>query len=1441
MSRIRDLKLGELSSMAAVHEHDPLMSPGHPLEEAPQEKPKQVGRGGETRGPHKTAKAVTSSVGAVALPAIPVTQPPPRPVSADHAVRADPPPIPQTDIEAGCQEVKRVADQLPDPTTPLDSTETLAQEYVEDAIADLSGHPHEYPSMSVQLEGKTYTVEQRGDKMRVTGPGAGKPEVMKAVLEMAKNANLAKPVDGFEQDLFDKCIASAGQGHITTYSPQQQQEARVLAEAALFRSGFVSSIGDPDQGEERVRGCFDQMRVRDAANRALPPRRGDASVPQLPEEVRGNFKKVIRHLREHPDDESFQTSAARQHLGAQPAASQPQATPAAVSRSGPRPAPQAPIRGQQEEYINAPPGQCYAPTVFRGPWRDRFFNMHYRSALRNPEDHQWQRFAYAYAMTLYTRTPEGKEATKENLLEAQRTGEMFVDRCRSLPDNDAVRELQLHLVPLQTQRQQPPPRRQHIPPRERLPATPAGRAASPFPKETDLSVPLQNIQLSPDFRGPWQNETFVRDFSNFLHRPGNESQNYTQAYGYAMAMHYARCAGVPDEKCEAFGTHISQEFSERTSEPDTVVQKEIAKLIQGLPGAATRFAHSLQQAASPAEAHPPSKPVHLPVEEAEAVPLPVVAPQETEEVEVQEAPVPNKDLLPQFPQEMFEDPEFNQTFTHAFEKDLHRTRIAVEKWNDQKIAQFSFAYAAYISQGIAENDAGSLAHHFVDDLAQASPDGQAALISRLSSPLEHLQQPPEAQPFRARSPFASPPEPVVEEGGHGLEQETPLHDLLPFQFPTTYFKNKEFSEIYQRSLNDSEVTALYSDNPSKAQIFAFAFAVHSLNFSTQSKDQHTIYAKDAVERFSGTSDQLVAVGIPTLTDLPIADDEDMPEEEMPIGHVSEPALPPHEGLPTDFPLARLGDPKFAAIYKEKLYDPRAFFSDKASAPAFAFAYAAYITQHPLSKDADENAVREQTTQAGNFAREILGQLETASEDVRRTIISQLATPPRGTRHFSPMAQPSDQLGPGHKVDLTPEERVLEAEDEDTIKELTEEAPPQPEQLEPGAPEETEGKDDSWLELYSTLPEDFRTPTAPADTYFREAFQIGLKYINQSDPSSDNDAKKAFAYAFAVSIASDPKTSQLFKNFIDDGKKSSYKPPPQAVTTATLFKSDIKYTRDQKERNGVIGQLFGGTLARSEPIPPPELMKLPKDFAGPWEDNNFIHLYSLAFKDISIQDFSIEERKAYAYAYATCAWKEGLTPDESAFSPPASKAARAFMEKIGPAKADERKDLISQLLTSSEQPLEEIPELKPQMLAGGGAGTSTYEKASPPTKHFPPLSEKVQAPPEDKVAQHGESLHVENAVAPPPELNLPSDFMGPWNDKTFLEAFTEGSRDDIGKLLLTEEEKKAFAFAYAAFKTTNKEKSIEDIESFALNRAIDIKDAKPAQRQAIVAKLFTPKP
>jgi hypothetical protein len=1514
-------------------------------------------------------------------------QPPPGGVSAEHEVTV-PPHIPEGKkdqaLTDGFAAVQRTAGGLSvtDKSSPPNQVESLAQEYVEEAIADLSGQPPRYPSMSVLYNGETYTVEQRGGKMRVTGPQAGQSDVMAGVLKLALQQNTETSTDGFDPAVFQRCIELAGQpNQIRVITPQVQQEARVLAEAALFKSGFAGAIvphvGGTDAATGMINTTFDQMRTHAATSRAIPfSGNPDPGTFQISPNARQGFGRVIRYLHEHPDDPAVKYAEGKQG-SSQPAARE---VPPAGARPSRPPEAATRVKGEIVPRTPAPPGKIHNPEEFWGPWSSPFFSSTYDRAHTTPSDPKNEQFAYAYAMTVWSLTPQGQAPTAATLREAQRIGHRFQENCTTETEHAAVTGLLKYLGSAPPQQASPktgraPPQRQ--PPGAPGPAQPGppARRGQEFASAAGFRELPQDPRLQAMFFDAWEHAEFQRTYTSVLERQrahpeatASEARQY--AFGFAMTVYQLGRLGYDpnsqtrfiSEHAEAFLAECSKEGGERVA---------IQKLLTNL---------------SKIEAAKQEPPVPGPGQQ--MLPGGVALPQE-------EAFRPNPTLLPkEFPLGRLQDAAFNQTFMHAFDRDLHRTRIGVENWNEQQIAQFSFVYAVYISQGIPENDAGSKAHKFVNEFAPIPQEQQAAFISRHLLPPEfpqtafeipefsstfseglksqytsddpkhvpfayayaayslkqdplhatqsaekfvqafsnasperqrelisQLNLPLAPEPVRvSRSPFSLQPGERVEEGegpdeteeGEDLivEEDETLEELggdedlppppeqqepgvppplqytqsLPQEFPQAAFEIPEFRDAFQEGLENPTIDAIYRDSPSNSAIFAFAYAAYIIDpENKQPGDTAPIVAglkaQNFVETFSAASPE-EKIDLISQLKLP---QEPKPDRVPPPPFSLQPGELPREeaASTTTSTRSRQPPPSRPGIRHRIGPMPRTLTPSMLAGEGGVFPRGQPMQAMPPSGPEETPSLSGQPLEMVEGEEGDAAIEEDMPEDTGPA--EEEASPPPPERlEVEGVAPPREQhmrvkspgAESGKPEDLVEEQQVLAenagegehllGEDEDKLEEVLPPAPQQQESLQ-GLREEgplprseatnrqevKKGGENLWIELFSELSGDFPIPSD--NPIFVEAFQIGLAYINRTEPNSSNDTKKNFAYAFAISVISNPETAIQFKTYIDKRKTTPYQPPNEAIRAAFIFDSHIRDADKKPEQLKVaIGQLFGSTLTRSETLPPPENLHLPQDFTGPWGNRDFLKFYHQGLTDVSVEGETDERRKAYAYAYATYAWNEPvLTPAVAVFSSPASKAARTFMGKIGSAEAGERKKLFSELLTRESTLVENIePQPQPQTPAKPipitREGSAIQPQHASPevvfthtgTKAVPILQtpSRESAQPISKTEGKGTSLPVANAVTPPLEFNLPPYFMAPW-DVPFTEAFEEGLNSLLAQALSLAE-RKAYAFAYAAYKTTNQSEP-KDAEKFADKAFWDISNAEPGKRETLIAGLFKP--
>jgi len=141
----------------------------------------------------------------------------------------------------------------------LSSTERFAQDFIEDAIAEMSGQQRDYPRMSINVWvgglRRTYTVEQHGDAIRVIGHKANEQEVLTKVLQKVREKD-GKAKEGkavFDQAALTTYIAnSQDENKVRTMTPNQVRQALQIGEQVLFRSGFVAALGGKIQDPENM-------------------------------------------------------------------------------------------------------------------------------------------------------------------------------------------------------------------------------------------------------------------------------------------------------------------------------------------------------------------------------------------------------------------------------------------------------------------------------------------------------------------------------------------------------------------------------------------------------------------------------------------------------------------------------------------------------------------------------------------------------------------------------------------------------------------------------------------------------------------------------------------------------------------------------------------------------------------------------------------------------------------------------------------------------------------------------------------------------------------------------------------------------------------------------------------------------------------------------------
>ena len=183
------------------------------------------------------------------------------------------------------------------------STERFAQDFVEDAIAEMSGQQRDYPRMSINVwvsgVRRTYTVEQHGNAIRVIGHRANEQEVLTKVLQkvQTKEGNAKEGETVFDADTLATCVAnSQDEDRVRTLTHHQVQQALVIGQLALTTSGFVGALqGKIQDPEEYVSMAFERLKTTYAAKQVFRPiSPGTPSQPSLvPPDVRHSFAKII--------------------------------------------------------------------------------------------------------------------------------------------------------------------------------------------------------------------------------------------------------------------------------------------------------------------------------------------------------------------------------------------------------------------------------------------------------------------------------------------------------------------------------------------------------------------------------------------------------------------------------------------------------------------------------------------------------------------------------------------------------------------------------------------------------------------------------------------------------------------------------------------------------------------------------------------------------------------------------------------------------------------------------------------------------------------------------------------------------------------------------------------------------------------------------------------
>jgi hypothetical protein len=259
-----------------------------------------------TGSPIPLADAATAEIGPAILGAPPPGKDPTSIVDASLPTVLSP--------EAIRRGFEAVVAEAAKPKYPTPRTQTiieqLAEDYAEDVILEISGHPPHRPYMTVKIPdngltakifGKKtyteYTVEQSGDTIRVFGgPEGHKQEVILQVLEEAQRLNQHVPPI-FNPDDLQSFISSARKGKIAPFTEAQRLQAFQIAKLSLFQGSFVNGVGSVEganRARKAVNATFERMKTEIAAGKIFRFQ-GLPGIPRepLPEPVRLALRKIV--------------------------------------------------------------------------------------------------------------------------------------------------------------------------------------------------------------------------------------------------------------------------------------------------------------------------------------------------------------------------------------------------------------------------------------------------------------------------------------------------------------------------------------------------------------------------------------------------------------------------------------------------------------------------------------------------------------------------------------------------------------------------------------------------------------------------------------------------------------------------------------------------------------------------------------------------------------------------------------------------------------------------------------------------------------------------------------------------------------------------------------------------------------------------------------------
>ena len=185
----------------------------------------------------------------------------------------------QEKISAFCTESAKDERKDEDVET-LSPAERLAIDEAQDVIDDFCGQTPSYPHMRVTIrvegEDRSFFVERRENRLRITGPNATDQGTVQKVLKKVQEENSGSNAQFDSEELTGFIKLAETKGNIRKILPEEQQEATALAKEVLTECFSGQGWEDIPQ---RMTRFFQDTRIDRVAHMALSqsPRGASAS------------------------------------------------------------------------------------------------------------------------------------------------------------------------------------------------------------------------------------------------------------------------------------------------------------------------------------------------------------------------------------------------------------------------------------------------------------------------------------------------------------------------------------------------------------------------------------------------------------------------------------------------------------------------------------------------------------------------------------------------------------------------------------------------------------------------------------------------------------------------------------------------------------------------------------------------------------------------------------------------------------------------------------------------------------------------------------------------------------------------------------------------------------------------------------------------------------